>query len=131
MNFVKRIFGTVHTRYLIRAYAISVALLAYMVWFFASQEGLLGYQKAILYGYAIISAILFPFSKLVWDELKGLMSNGSTVTITPLNEVGLMISLMRFVGKVMVNVLLWFFGIGIAPLGILYLWLRNRAPEEG
>lgn len=126
MNFVKHIFGTVHTRYLIRAYVISAALLAYALWYFSSQAGLVGYQKAVMFGYAILSAVLFPFSKLVWDELKGLITNDTTVTITPLNEVGLMVSLMRFVGKIMVNVLLWFFGIAIAPLGILYLWLRNR-----
>lgn len=125
MNFVKHIFGTVHTRYLIRAYVISAALLAYALWYFSSQAGLLGYQKAVMFGYALLSAILFPFAKLVWDEIKSLISNDATVTITPINEAGLMLSLMRFAGKLIVNALLWFFAIGIAPLGILYLWMRN------
>jgi len=105
---------------------ISAALLAYALWYFSSQAGLLGYQKAVMFGYALLSAILFPFAKLVWDEIKSLISNDATVTITPINEAGLMLSMMRFAGKLMMNALLWFFAIGIAPLGILYLWMRNR-----
>ena len=127
MNFAKRLFGKIHTRYLIRAYVISAALLAYTLWYFSNQTGPLGYQKALMFGYAILSAILFPFAKLVWDEIKSLITNDTALRIAPLNEVGFMLSLTRLSGKLIVNVLLWFFAIGIAPLGILYLCLRNRS----
>ncbi len=121
MNFVRSIFGAVDRRYLIRAYVISIALLAYAIWAFSNQIGLQNHQKALMFGYAILSAILFPFAKLVWDELRDMLLGNSSII-----HFGWWTIAINFMLKIMVNVLLWFFAIGIAPLGVLYLWLRNR-----
>lgn len=129
MGFVKTVFGAVRLGYLIRAYLISAVLLAYSIWHFLNQSGLEGGQRTVMVGYALLSAILFPFAKLVWDEIKGLLSNGSTGTVVLLNEVGIFLTVVRFAGKVIVNIFLWFFAIAIAPLGILYLWLRRRKDQ--
>lgn len=121
MNFVRSIFGAVDRRYLIRAYVISLALLAYAIWAFSNQIGLQNHQKALMIGYAILSAILFPFAKLVWDELRDVILGNSSII-----HFGWWAIAVNFMLKIMVNVVLWFFAIGIAPLGVLYLWLRNR-----
>lgn len=121
MNFVRSIFGAVDRRDLIRAYVISLALLAYAIWAFSNQIGLQSHQKALMFGYAILSAILFPFAKLVWDELRDMILGNSSII-----HFGWWAIAINFMLKIMVNVLLWFFAIGIAPLGVLYLWLRNR-----
>ncbi len=121
MNFVRSIFGAVDRRYLIRAYVISLALLAYAIWAFSNQIGLQNHQKALMIGYAILSAILFPFAKLVWDELRDMILGNSSII-----HFGWWAIAINFMLKIMVNVVLWFFAIGIAPLGVLYLWLRNR-----
>tara|TARA_R110002072_G_scaffold89424_3_gene200478 strand:- start:745 stop:1131 length:387 start_codon:yes stop_codon:yes gene_type:complete len=121
MNFVRSIFGAVDRRYLIRAYFISLALLAYAIWAFSNQIGLQNHQKALMIGYAILSAILFPFAKLVWDELRDMILGNSSII-----HFGWWAIAINFMLKIMVNVVLWFFAIGIAPLGVLYLWLRNR-----
>ncbi|CTQ31664.1 hypothetical protein [Jannaschia rubra] len=128
MNFVRSIFGAVDRRYLVRAYVISAALLAYMIWAIPNQAGLQGHQKALMFGWATLTAILFPFAKLVWDELRDMLM-GNTGFV----HFGWWAIAVNYTLKIMVNVVLWFFAIGIAPLGVLYLWLRNRsaaAPVE-
>jgi len=114
-----------NNRYLIRAYMISAALFIYAVWYFSSQAGLQGYQKAIMYGYAALSAVLFPFAKLVWDEIRDTVLGNNTIVHFGWWAIG-----VNYMFKIFVNIILWFFAIGIAPLGILYLWVRNRSANE-
>lgn len=118
MNFVKRIFGSVQPRYLIRAYVLSAAFMAFMTWMMLSLDGAkpMHYRAATLAVFGV-GALLFPFSKLVWDEIKRVMM-GETVFF--------MNAILLMVLKVLVNFFLWGFSIFIAPLGILYLWFRSR-----
>lgn len=118
--FTKRIFGAVEPRYLTRAYLISLALLIYAIWYFATQATLQPHQRGIMLAYAALSAILFPFAKLVWDEIRDTIM-GNTV----LSYDGWTV-LVSFVAKIIINVLIWFCAIFIAPLGVLYLWFRTR-----
>ena len=80
--FTKRIFGAVEPRYLTRAYLISLALLIYAIWYFATQATLQPHQRGIMLAYAALSAILFPFAKLVWDEIRDTIM-GNTVLSWP------------------------------------------------
>ncbi len=118
--FTKRIFGAVEPRYLTRAYLISLALLIYAIWYFATQATLQPHQRGIMLAYAALYAILFPFAKLVWDEIRDTIM-GNTV----LSYDGWTV-LVSFVAKIIINVLIWFCAILIAPLGVLYLWFRTR-----
>ncbi len=118
--FTKRIFGAVEPRYLTRAYLVSLALLIYAIWYFATQATLQPHQRGIMLAYAALSAILFPFAKLVWDEIRDTIM-GNTV----LSYDGWAV-LVSFVAKIIINVLIWFCAILIAPLGVLYLWFRTR-----
>lgn len=118
--FTKRIFGAVEPRYLTRAYLISLALLIYAIWYFATQATLQPHQRGIMLAYAALYAILFPFAKLVWDEIRDTIM-GNTV----LSYDGWAV-LVSFVAKIIINVLIWFCAILIAPLGVLYLWFRTR-----
>ncbi|MEG2314068.1 MAG: hypothetical protein RSB83_12035, partial [Brevundimonas sp.] len=64
--FLKRIFGALQPTYLIRAYVISAAFMAFMVWFvsyMAKGQPLTGDKIATLLVFGI-GALLFPFSKL-------------------------------------------------------------------
>lgn len=124
MNFMKKIFRSMDTRYLIRAYVISAALFAYAIWAFSNQVGLQGYQKAIMYGYAALSAVLFPFAKLVWDEIRNTIMGNNTIAYFGWWAIG-----VNYMLKIMVNAILWFFGIVVAPLGILYLWFLGRGSD--
>ena len=56
----------------------------------------------------------------VWDEIRDTIM-GNTV----LSYDGWTV-LVSFVAKIIINVLIWFCAILIAPLGVLYLWFRTR-----
>ena len=118
MNFIKRIFGSVQPGYLIRAYVLSAAFMAFMTWMMLSLDGAKPmHDRAATLAVFGVGALLFPFSKLVWDEIKRVMM-GETVFF--MNAIVLMVL------KVLVNFFLWGFSIFIAPVGILYLWFRSR-----
>lgn len=123
MNFVKNIFVAVSPRYLIRAYVISFAMLA--IWLFANNAAVQGSSKVFWYSYLLLSLILFPFAKLVWDEIRDTLVGNNSITYFGLWAIG-----VNYILKLMVNFALWAFSIFIAPLGILYLWLQNRKASE-
>jgi len=115
MNVLRRIFAGVHRPYLIRAYMIGFL-------FFALIGGMALNAKPANIGLIVTSALstlLFPFAKLVWDELRNLVL-GNNMIIMPI--------LVLFPLKLFVNAFLWGAAILVAPLGILYLWFRTPAP---
>lgn len=119
MTFIKSIFGFVSPQYLIRAYLISLVIA--VIWFFANQAALeQNSQKILWYGYILVSALLFPFAKLVWDEVRDLIIGNNGITYFGLWAIG-----VNFMFKAIVNILLWALAIFIAPLGILYLWWKQ------
>ena len=121
MKFIKSLFGSLTNRFLVRAYLFSLALFIYSIWYFSSRPGLHGFQQWFFYFYAALSAILFPFAKLVWDEIRNLVLGNTSFVVFD----GWAI-VVTVVFKTIINIFLWFSSIAIAPLGILYLWLINR-----
>ena len=71
-----------------------------------------------------VGSLLFPFTKLVWDELRDLALGENFVLIN---------AVVMLIAKIFINFMLWFVSIFVAPLGLLYLWwrTRGRAPEQG
>lgn len=122
MNFIKRIFGGLNTSYLIRAYLISLywfAPLMIMEIYFAlnSERGV----NFPFVAFATVSTLLFPFAKLVWDELSELLLG---------NNIFIMDAFFSILLKLFISAILWVFAIFIAPFGILYLWHRTREPRQ-
>jgi len=119
MNFVRRIVGGVQPSYLVRAYLIGIV-------FFALTAGLTfkaGTRNGIPLGFvafAALNTLLFPFAKLVWDELRNLVFGNNVIFVN---------ALLLFAFKWIVNGLLWALAIFVAPVGILYLWFRTRHPK--
>ncbi|ALR23148.1 hypothetical protein [Sphingobium baderi] len=115
MEFLRRIFGAVDRAYLIRAYIIGGVI-------FALYGSFISYgaksAPAPIWIVFSISTLLFPFSKLVWDQVMSVML-GRNMFI--MNAVFLMFA------KLVINVILWACAIIIAPIGILWLWHRTRA----
>ncbi|APH56986.1 Hypothetical protein GbCGDNIH6_8247 [Granulibacter bethesdensis] len=105
--------------YVVRAYVIGFALLALVAWvrFHApSDHG--GTDRYLSLAYLFICSLLFPFAKLVWDELRDVALGGNVFFIN---------GLIALILKVFINGLLWAFALFIAPIGLLYLWFRTRA----
>lgn len=67
--------------------------------------------------YYVVNTLLFPFAALVWNELKRLV----------MGDLFIVMDLKLLLGiKFVITCLLWMLAIFIAPLGILYIWLRAR-----
>lgn len=116
MRTLKRIFGWVRPAYYLRAYIIGAIFLG--GYFLLRRQATASEiaQNGML-PFLAICTLLFPFSKLVWDEFKALM-RGDTITIMPL--------LWSVAGKLIINLMLWIFAPFVAPFGLLYLWFRSR-----
>lgn len=109
MEFVRRIFGAVEPRYLIRAYIFGGLFFALMLPMSLKAPGLLVYY--------LICTALFPFAKMVWDAAMNTM-RGNTMFIMP--------ALILIVLKLFINAMLWCFAPFIAPIGIFFLSRRIR-----
>ncbi len=119
MRTFQRIFSGVRTSYLIRAYIIGAIFFLLMASVSLSAQA----KNGTPYGaitFAALSTVLFPFAKLVWDELRDLAIGNNMIFMN---------AILLFMLKWFVNAFLWTFAIFVAPLGVLYLWFRTRQPE--
>lgn len=110
-----RILNGVERTYLIRAWLIAACFFALMaVVAFQNKNGV---QVAPLIYFAICT-LLFPFSKLVWDEIKALVMGQNIIFMN---------ALILMLLKVFINALLWSFAPFIAVIGIGYIWYRTKS----
>ncbi len=117
MNASKIIFNGFNPRYIIRSYIISAIFLALSLTI--TLENSRNYtETSIILIYFILCAILFPFSKLVWDELKAL-ALGDGFLILPI--------IFLYPAKFFINLVLWNLALFIAPFGMGYLWFKTKA----
>ena len=131
MGVVRRTVGSLSPQYAIRSYVIAFALFAFFAWMRAQPDpnvpGATGGLEASDYPTLVVlfvGSLLFPFTKLVWDELRDLALGENFVLIN---------AVVMLIAKIFINFMLWFVSIFVAPLGLLYLWwrTRGRAPEQG
>ncbi|WP_429933039.1 hypothetical protein [Agrobacterium vitis] len=120
MKFLQRIFSGVRPSYLIRSYLISLFFFGLMLSTVLNAETKTSTPIGTIV-FATSSAVLFPFAKLVWDELRDLAFG---------NNIIFMNAVFLFILKLFVNVLLWGGAVFIAPIGILYLWFRTRQSQD-
>ena len=121
MNSLKRIFGGISTQYMVRAYVLGAIFFGLVVVLLTSglkPDGAGTGRMAVLIGYFAICTLLFPFSKLVWDQLKA-MALGETFLILPV--------IFLYPAKFIVNYLLWGFALFVAPFGMAYIWFKTKA----
>lgn len=117
MDYLRRIFGSINTQYLVRAYVFSFALFGLMAYFLVVSRSEATPVNWPVMAIFFISALLFPFSKLVYDELKSFLLG---------NNVFYLNALVVLFAKLFINVFLFSFAIFVAPLGVLYLHFRSR-----
>lgn len=117
MSFLSRILGVVDRTYLVRAYAIGFAISGGFMYMAMQSPEWTGFRFDN-FAYFALSILLFPFSKLVYDELKRVALG---------NNVLVMNAMVMLVAKLLINVTLFGAAMFIAPVGVLYLWLRSRS----
>lgn len=117
MNAFKRVFGAVSGAHLVRSYLLGLIFLALFCWLFFKTARPMG-ETILTLGYFGICTLLFPFAKLVWDQLKSLVL-GESIILMPV--------ILLYPLKLIVNLILWFFAIFVAPFGLAYIWWRTKA----
>lgn len=111
MNTIRNIFGQFNLSYLIKSYIIS-AIMTYVCWNHVFVDNP-SFPKFLL----IINLLLFPFATIIYDTIVDLLSGG-TVFILP-------IPILIFY-KLFKILFLYMFAILLAPIGIIFLYIRSR-----
>ena len=75
MNLVRRIFNGMNMSYIVRAYVIGLVFLSLFSFLFFSgvNKNLSYFDIVMLVLFLSLNTILFPFSKLVWDEIMNMV----------------------------------------------------------
>lgn len=123
MNLVRRIFSGVNVSYIVRAYVIGLVFLSLFSFLFFSgvNKNLSYFDIVMLVLLLSVNTILFPFSKLVWDEVMNMVLGRNVIFVN---------ALFLFGAKILINATLWVFAIFVAPIGLIYIWFRTRESEE-
>lgn len=117
MSFISRTFGALRPTYVIRAYVIGAIFFACILWLhLQTPDTHSTTDKVVMLAYLFACTLLFPFAKLVWDELRNVALGSNFFLMNA--------AILIFL-KLVVNMMLWFFAVFVAPLGILYLWYRS------
>ena len=120
MRFIARILGGLNARFLVRAWLIGAVFWGLFAWVLVNHGSEPNRYLPTL-AFLAVSTVLFPLSKLVWNELRGFVL-GENIMVLPL--------ILLMPAKLIVNYVLWFMAVFIAPLGIAYVWLRTRSRAE-
>lgn len=119
MKAIAKMLGGIEQSYLIRAYLIGcvyAALVMFMV--FGSGETTSSTREPWGFVFfAVVNTALFPFAKLVWDQMRNLVLGNNVVWMN---------AFFLLIAKWIINGMIWTMAIFVAPLGLLYLWFRTR-----
>lgn len=110
-----RILNGVERKYLVRAWLIGICFFALMIVAMMQAKNSASFIAPVIY--FGLCTVLFPFSKLVWDELKSLIMG---------ENVFFMNALILLFLKLFINMMLWSFAPFIAVIGIGYIWYRTK-----
>ncbi|HAT4221947.1 hypothetical protein [Clostridium perfringens] len=115
-NTIKKIFFSIDKSFLIKYYSISIAI--FLIFLFGTlNSGIRSLNDVYGIFFLTISAILFPFSVLVWNSIVNLFFNNSVILLP-------VVFMILF--KIIKVILLYAFSIFIAPFGILYVYIKTK-----
>ena len=111
MNFIKSLFASIQPGFIIKSYLVSAVV---AVLLFVSPIG-----DTTTTVWVIACCIFFPFANVVVNDLKSVLFSG--------NRVGFYLPVILAIAiKFGVTVGVFFTTPIVAPIGIIYLWIRNK-----
>lgn len=115
MNFFKNLFLKLDIGYLIKNYLIGIVL-GIFFWKMELSGGTTGSKV-----YIVIGTFLFPFSKLVFNDLRAVLLRGRIIILPIIFSIfiNLFINMCLFLGT-------WIF----TPLGFIYLYILNKREQN-
>ena len=109
INFVSTVFKSLDRGYLIRNYLFGLGFFIFLI-----STGFGNLESTFIFS---ICLILYPFSMYVYDSIINLIMGNNVI------EINIIFMLSWKVLKVIV---IFYFSFLIAPIGIIYLYLKNR-----
>lgn len=115
MNFVKRMFLRLDSIYLIKNYIVGL-IFGFIFWNSKLGGGPIGTKI-----YVTIAVLLFPFSKLIFNELRAILLNGRTIVLPIFISLIITFTIngILFCGT-------WIF----SPLGFVYLYFLDKREQK-
>jgi hypothetical protein len=116
---IQKTFGGLTRQYYTRQLFFSCLMLTFFAWFLfhagqASQQPV----KALIFGgYCIVNALLYPYSRFVYESIVHFITG---------NNVFYGSAPVMLMTKAFTMMMCWCLAIFIAPIGLGYLYLRNR-----
>ena len=124
MHYIKLIFASLKTEFLIRNYVIGIMVSAVFLLLIFNERQLTIAKHVACVVHILISFILFPFSVYVYEKCKSIMMGDNTIT-TSYNSFGDMLFKIFLLKAV-----LFYLAVIIAPLGIIYLLYKIKKEER-
>ncbi|MFR4286699.1 MAG: hypothetical protein ACLUQ0_10420 [Enterococcus italicus] len=110
-HFIRIVVTSLHPTYLIRQYIFSAVVTAFF--YFSSPE----VAPTSFYVFLGLNFLFYPFAMFVYDSIASLLM-GDNVWITS--------GIFAFIWGFIKILLIYFFSVLIAPIGILILYFTNR-----
>ena len=110
-HFTRTVFTSLHPAYLIRQYIFSGIVTAFF--YFSSPDT----APTSFYVFLGLNFLLYPFAMFVYDSIVSLLM-GNNVWITS--------GIFAFIWDFCIILLVYFFRVGLALIGILLLYATNR-----
>lgn len=116
---IQKTFGGLTRQYYIRQLFFGSMFLAFYIWFLfgTGHAGQQPTKALILSAWFIVNTLLYPYSRFVYESIVGFII-GNNVFFGN-------VFVMLFV-KAITMALCWVFAMFIAPIGLGYLYFRNR-----
>lgn len=115
VNFFRKLLSQLNSEYIIKNYIIA---LFYAIIFFLMPKNESSWFE---YLYILIATLVFPISKLVYNDLRALLFSNKVI-ILPI--------IISFLWTFSINLLLFGLFYIFTPLGILYLYVMSKKRES-
>jgi hypothetical protein len=114
---IVKIFGGLSRQYYLRQFVFGLIFPA-MIWFFISHANRPMPFSAASIGIAlmVINSCLYPYSRFVYESIIEFIMGRNVFFVN---------AILMLVTKFVTMLLCWYLALLIAPVGLLYLYLRN------
>jgi len=120
-SIIARSFGGLTRAYYIRNFLFSLIFPALFIFISNfGKESVPGGLLALILSFMAVSCLLYPYARFVYESVVNYIVGRNMFFVN---------AVLMLVVKFMTMFLCWYLAIFIAPLGLAYLYFRNRSPR--
>ncbi|VWB14424.1 membrane protein [Burkholderia lata] len=120
-SIIARSFGGLTRAYYIRNFLFSLIFPALFIFISNfGKESVPGGLLALILSFMAVSCLLYPYARFVYESVVNYIVGRNMFFVN---------AVLMLIVKFMTMFLCWYLAIFIAPLGLAYLYFRNRSPR--